>query len=318
MKHILILVGLTVALSFAGRAQQNPQYSLFMFNKQAINPAYVGSRGSFSINADYRTQWVATEGNPETFNIGVHTPLGKGALIPRLAAGLMYSHESLGAQERNNIAAQIAYRTPVGEETILSFGLEGSMYNISYNASNLRAEDANDATIAMLGENNMQINFSGGVYLYHDRYYAGLSAVSLANPNNSNMDQPTAEITFRRHYYAMAGYLQPVNDWLKLRANVINKYVYIQETGESPNTADINLSAIFADRFLVGASYRTDKTAIAMAQFQINSYLNLAYAYDFKTSQYSRLAGASHEVFLGIDLGGNTRSLTSPRFVTYF
>lgn len=316
MKKLLCILLAVVSLSEFASAQQNPQYSLFMFNKQTINPAYVGSRGTLSMNADFRTQWVKVDGNPETFNIGVHSALGKGAMVPRLAAGLLYSNESIGFQTRQSIAAQLAYRVPVSNQAILSFGVEGSYFTTSFDASQIRAEDQNDIVVNSLGENNSKPDVSAGVYLYHPRYFVGASSMMLLSKERAEDD--VNDVTFRRHYFLMAGYIMPVNDWLKLRANVINKYVFLDEFSDSPNNADFNISAIFSDRFLLGLSYRTDHTLVALTQFQITESLNVAYGFDFKTSQYAKTAGVSHEIYIGIDIAGKAKSLTSPRFVTYF
>ena len=311
-----IILTLSCLLPVIAFAQQHPQYSLFMFNKQTINPGYVGSRGTFSINADYRTQWVDVDGNPETFNIGIHTPLGKGASIERLAAGLLFTNESIGAQTRQGYAAQLAYRLRVGQKTILSFGVEGSLFNISYTTSQLRSEDPNDQTINNLNENVMKPNVGAGVYAYHPRYFLGASSMLLLNddtPEENANDQ-----AFKRHYFFMGGYVQPLSDNVKLRASAIVKYVFLETASESPSNGDLNLSAIFMDRFLIGASYRTDKSWVAMTQVQISKNLNIAYGYDFDTSDFTSVAGVSHEIFLGIDLAGKTKPMTSPRFVTYF
>lgn len=302
--------------SLGAFAQQNPQYSLFMFNKQTINPAYVGSRGTLSINADYRTQWIQAGGNPDTYNVGIHSPLGGGATVPRLAAGVLFSNEELGALTRRAYSGQLAYRLPLGEQTILSFGLEGTIYTFSYATNELRSEDANDPTIGTLGQNSSHPNFSAGLYMYHPRYYVGASSMLLLD--NRTGEVQADEVAYRRHYFVMGGYVQPLSENLKLRLNVMNKYVFLQDLNRSPNTADFNLSAIFYDRFLIGASYRTDNSIIAITQFQLTNFLNVAYGFDFKTNDYTRVAGVSHEIYLGIDINGKSSPLTSPRFVTYF
>lgn len=39
-------------------AQQDPQYTQYMYNTTMINPAYAGSRGTLNVFGMYRTQWV--------------------------------------------------------------------------------------------------------------------------------------------------------------------------------------------------------------------------------------------------------------------
>ena len=315
MKKLLgtIILGLGCTLV---HAQQNPHFSLFMFNKQTVNPAYVGSKETLSVNANYRTQWIKSDGQPRTFNLGVHTPLGNKVTQSKLAAGLLFMNDQIGITKSNGLAAQLAYRLPLGEETTLSFGLEGSFMSFTNQTSGLRFEDQGDATIDNLSETQNEPNASAGVYLYHKRFYAGLSAKQLFAKKNNEVAQ-AGDFLFKRHYFAMAGYLQPINENLKLRGNVIAKYVFSEKI-QSPTTADFNVSAIFVDRFLIGASYRTDNTLIAMAQVQLTKRLNLGYGIDFKTSNFERTAGASHEIYLGFDLGRLKGPFTTPRFITYF
>lgn len=315
MKKLTLVISLLAG--FAAFAQQDPHYSLFMFNKQAINPAYVGSRGTVSASMDYRTQWTnLNNGNPETFNVGIHSPIGKGATVPNHAAGLFFYNDNIGVSKANGLAAQYAYRLRVSEGTMLSFGLEANVLFFNKGYNDINVPDSDDD--ALQGGNNAGTlpNFGAGLYLYNDRYYAGISAPKLLK--QANISDDADNFNTEQHYYAMAGYVFPVTEDIKLRANGLLKYVEVNGL-ESPFTADLNLSGIYQDRYLLGASYRTDNTLILMAQVQITKNLNFGYAFDVKTSEYERNAGGfSHEFFLGFDLGTSSKKITNPRFVSYF
>ncbi len=56
---LLILLG-----SFSASAQQDPQYTQYMYNTEVVNPAYAGSRDALSFGLLYRTQWVGLDGAP--------------------------------------------------------------------------------------------------------------------------------------------------------------------------------------------------------------------------------------------------------------
>lgn len=313
MKKLTLVISLLAG--FAAFAQQDPHYSLFMFNKQAINPAYVGSRGTVSASMDYRTQWTGIEGNPETFNVGVHSPIGKGATIPNHAAGLFFYNDNIGLSKRNGLAAQYAYRLRVSEGTMLSFGLEANILFLNKGVDKLNVPESGDDALNNGSSNSALPNFGAGLYLFNERYYAGISAPKLLKQSTISDD---ASLDQEQHYYAMAGYVFPVTEDIKLRANGLLKYVEVNGF-ESPFTADLNLSGIYQDRYLLGASYRTDNTLILMAQVQITKNLNFGYAFDLKTSEYERATDSfSHEFFLGFDLGTSSKKITNPRFVSYF
>ena len=43
------------------RAQQDAQYTQYMYNTVSVNPAYAGSRGNLSIAGLHRSQWLGLE-----------------------------------------------------------------------------------------------------------------------------------------------------------------------------------------------------------------------------------------------------------------
>jgi hypothetical protein len=51
--------------AFVNYAQQDAQFTQYMYNTININPAYAGSRG-FQYFALHRTQWVGLDGAPVT------------------------------------------------------------------------------------------------------------------------------------------------------------------------------------------------------------------------------------------------------------
>ncbi len=57
-------------------AQQDAQYTQYMYNTVSVNPAYAGSRGHMSMAVLYRSQWVGLDGAPKTQTFNMHTPLG--------------------------------------------------------------------------------------------------------------------------------------------------------------------------------------------------------------------------------------------------
>ena len=317
MKRIFSTI-LFTGLAVAAMAQQQPQYSLFMFTKQTVNPAYVGSRDALSVNSDYRTQWTAVDdGNPETFFVGVHSPLGKGAEVSHHAGGLKFFHDQIGVTTTNSFGAQYAYRLRLGEKTLLSLGMEANFTSVSNNVGDLRVDDPNDAAIQQMSDGNkLYPNFGFGAYLYNDRYYLGVSAPTLLE--REELSDDIDDFNTVRHYFAMAGYLQPINDLFKVRVNGMLK-LDREGVTDLPVSSDFNLSGIYRDRFILGASYRTDNTIIAMAHVQVTRLLNVGYAYDFKSGEYGRTAGGnSHEIFIGLDFGEANKRLTTPRFVSYF
>lgn len=313
MKKVLIL--LSLAVGFMASAQQNPQYSLFMFNKQVFNPAYAGAKNVLSLNADYRWQWTGFgDGSPETFSFGAHTPIFNGATVSKSSVGIVFMHDAIGFAESNAINLQYSYRVRLFEKSTLSFGIQasGNFSSYNYNKFDNVSNTSGDAALSDNGTSEFSPNFGAGLYLSSDEYYVGISSTELlANEISPNERNPV------RHYYAMAGYVRPISESFKLRVNGLLKFVEV-DAFDSPYSADFNLSGIYMDRFILGASYRTDETVSVLAQIQVTNNLNVGYAFDFNSGRYGNPGGNSHEVFLGFDLGAKNAKFTTPRFVSLF
>ena len=71
IKKVIWILPLLVLLLDANtaNAQQDAQYTQYMFNTLSVNPAYAGSRGQLSFAGLYRSQRAGLAGAPETFTL---------------------------------------------------------------------------------------------------------------------------------------------------------------------------------------------------------------------------------------------------------
>ena len=88
MKNLVIIL-FTLLCASQVNAQQDPQYTQYMYNMNIINPAYTGSTEGLAVGALYRSQWVGLDGGPETFTFNIHSPVGK-----RVGLGLSIIHNN--------------------------------------------------------------------------------------------------------------------------------------------------------------------------------------------------------------------------------
>src|SRR5687767_5613264 len=126
-RSVLISYALAVTCIFlvtTATAQQDPAYSMFMYNGLAINPAVAGSAETFSATALYRKQWAGIEGAPQTQTLNVDAPVWSN----KIGLGISIINDRIGVVENLNINAQYAYRIQFSEGT-LSLGLQGGMNN---------------------------------------------------------------------------------------------------------------------------------------------------------------------------------------------
>ena len=88
--------------------QQEASFSLYMFNHQLINPAYVGAQDYTQITMTNRSQWQQFEGAPitQSFNIGHR-------FRSKIALGASVVHDKIGPLKNTSASLDFCYhRTP--------------------------------------------------------------------------------------------------------------------------------------------------------------------------------------------------------------
>src|SRR5690606_35614240 len=164
-KHIVSVSLVLVALS--SYAQQDPQYTQYMYNTVNVNPANAGSREALSIFGMYRTQWVGMEGAPHTGVFSVHSPVGE-----NVGLGLTVLNDRIGISDETNISADFSYAIPVSDNYKLAFGLKATAHLLSVDYSKLTI-NPNDPLFQNNINNRFSPNIGAGVYLYSEKFYAG-------------------------------------------------------------------------------------------------------------------------------------------------
>lgn len=311
MKHILLLAALVLGLG--AFAQQEPQYSLFKFNKQVINPAFAGANDVLSGTLDYRKQWVDIDRSPQTVSFGIHSPIGTSTFVPKNALGLTVVQDELGVTKTLSVFGQYAYRIYAGETTI-SIGIQAGFDRFDDDLMSLQAADPDDKVIKNSMDPAVLFNAGVGIFAYSDKFFAGFSVPRIIAQESDDNNAPTLV----PHYYGMAGaYINITEDI------AFSPAVQVKSAGntnfQSNTSFDITGGFIFFDRFEAGMLYRFNEALGAYARVQLGNNLQLGYAYDLPNgNNFNGLSQGSHEILLGFDLRQNLDALNSPRFVKFF
>lgn len=291
---------LTGAVSFA---QQDSQYTQYMYNTININPAYAGSRGAMSIFGLYRTQWVGLDGAPTTATASMNTPINNS----NIGVGLSFVNDKIGPTVENTISADVSYTVPVSETTKLSFGIKGTGNFFKFDNSELNAVDRTDG--ALQNTNSFTPNIGAGVYLHSDKYYVGLSVPNFIQNKNEYDANNIAIYTEKMNYYLIAGYVFDFSPNLKFKPAILAKAVE-----GAPLQLDGSASFMLFDKLVLGAAYRWDAAWSALAGFQVTDALYIGYGYDHETTNLKNYNNGSHEIFLRFELFNNYNKIISPRF----
>ncbi|MBK9758607.1 MAG: type IX secretion system membrane protein PorP/SprF [Flavobacteriales bacterium] len=301
---------LVLALSsawFVAHAQQEVMISQYMFNGLLLNPAYAGSHPYMSGSLLHREQWTGIEGAPTTSILAIDGPLWNN----KMGLGFTIAHDRIGISRDMEMAGHYAYRIKTGEYGKLAFGLKAGISLYSARISDLIYWDANDALYQQNISNEVVGKFGFGLYWYDDRSFVGVSVPTLYAADGAITTDATNAIDhyFTQHYYLYAGHVFELNEDFDLKPSVLLKY-----QKQAPPEVDVNVNALYKDRFWLGIGYRTGDAVVGMVEYQVNPMFRVGYAYDMTTSLLKRYAGGSHEIMLGIDLGKEPIRIKSPRY----
>ena len=284
-------------------AQQDAQFTQYMYNTINVNPAYAGSRGALSLFALYRTQWVGFDGAPVTSTVSMNTPLNES----NLGLGVSLINDKLGPTTENTISADLSYTIPTSETWKLSFGIKATANLFDLNASKLNPAD-NDPSLQNYSK--FSPNIGAGLYLHSDNAYIGFSIPNFIETQRyGNSDNEVKIFKEKMNYYLIAGYVFDVNDYVKFKPAFMTKIVE-----GAPLQVDVSGNFMFYDKFMLGVSYRWSAAMSAMVGFQVSDGLYIGYGYDKETTNLDNYNSGSHEIFLRYEIFKNNDKITTPRF----
>jgi type IX secretion system PorP/SprF family membrane protein len=306
MKKVLLFLALVVGAHV--NAQQDAIYSQYMFNPFAINPAYAGSRNSYSAVLLHRSQWVGMPGAPSTQSFAIHAP----AMKSGLAWGVNLAHDQIGPT-RNIIAAGTAAYILKLKDSKLAFGLRGGIYNSIFDRSLLNFKEDGDQLDLGSKESAIVPSFDFGMYYYKTKFYVGLSANHLTKHvfrYDDPQDSVTTTMALRRHFMANAGYV-----WELKRNFILKPSFMLKIVPGAPANLDINIAALLYKRVWVGIGVRNTSSVVLMTDINITDFMRIGYAYDANLNKLGGFNSGSHEILLGFDFNLKNNQTISPRYL---
>lgn len=312
MKKSFLLLALLIILgSFSGKAQQDPQYTQYMYNTQVVNPAYAGNRDVLSFGLLYRTQWVGLEGAPKTATLTADTPIGASK---NMGLGLTIVRDEIGPSIETNITADYSYSISLSQQSELSFGLKAGVDILDVDFSKLNIYDSGDVFESNI-DNKVEPQIGAGVYFNTNRFYAGLSVPNFLTTKHfdeSDINDPEAEATTaadRLHYFFIAGYVFDLSDNLKFKPAT-----FVKAVSGAPLQVDISANFLIVEKFTAGIAYRLDAAMSAMVGFQVTDQIFMGFGYDFETTDVQKYNDGSYEFMLRFDVFSKPERVLSPRF----
>lgn len=310
MKNIYFTIAFALMILWSANAQQDPQYTQYMYNMNVVNPAYAGSKEALSIGLLYRSQWVSINDAPKTATLSVHSPVGK-----NVGLGFSVISDKIGPVEENNVFADFSYTLNLGGEHRLAFGVKAgaTFQNIGLfsDVGNGYVPDPSDEAFSE-NTSNTYLNIGSGVFYYTDKFYVSFSVPNMLKStyldvtNNGQQFEYGSEVL---HYFFSSGYVFDLSSNTKFKPSFLLKSAF-----EAPTSLDLSANFLFYDRFEIGATYRLDDSVGAMANFAVTPQIRIGYAYDYVTSDLNIRTSGSHEIMVLFDLNFLKKVSISPRF----
>ncbi len=306
----LVCIGIFLVSTLV-KAQQDPQFTHYMYNMSVINPGYAtDNAGVINVGGLYRTQWVGAVGAPKTATAFVHAPVAK-----RIEMGLSIVSDAIGnIVNENNIYADFAYVIPLSETTKLSFGLKGgvTLFDANLNGLKLTSETPDKAFESNI--NKSFPNIGTGAFFFSDQYYLGFSAPNLLTTKHLEQKDGIKTTGVENvHYFLTGGYVINLDADTKLKPAFMAKGV-----SGAPLSLDVTANILFNNFFEFGVGYRVGDAVDGLVAFNITPTLRVGYSYDYTVTNLGKYNSGSHEIFLLFDLDTSNLSSKgydkSPRF----
>ncbi len=309
--QLYLAIFLTTIVAVDASAQQDPQYTQYMYNTVAINPAYAGNRGVTSIVGLHRSQWVGLDGAPRTQSLSIHSPVGEG----NVGLGLSIVNDALGPGQETYFGADFSYTINTSDRGRLSFGLKGGGHVLDVDLTKLNIADQSDPRFSQNIDNKFSPVIGTGVYYHGDKFYAGISVPNLVETEHFDRSNNSNSSSFiereRIHYYGIIGYAFDLTSEVKFKPSAMVKAV-----SGAPLQVDATANFLLMQKLHMGIAYRWDAAWSGLVGFQVSDSMLIGLTYDRESTDLGNTVynDGSFEVFLRFELFNEYDRMLTPRF----
>lgn len=287
--YILTLVLMLFALTRV-EAQQDPNYTLYRYNMNLVNPAYAGSNNATNLGVNIRSQWASVEGAPETQSFIFDKPVGK-----NIGLGLSVISDKTFVEKQTSIAIDFSYHLKLNETHDLYFGFKAGFNSYKVNTDGLVTYSIMQDPKLVNLNGMFKPNFGAGVYLKHQDYFLSLSIPKLLSSDRLEEENGIATLgAYRRHIYLSGGYNFALGGDIILKPSVLLRYV-----NSSPLSVDVTALLEFNKRFDLGVAYRINESTSGLVLFKLSETMGIGYAYESSLqSSIRNIDNGTHEIMM--------------------
>lgn len=288
-KHLIVFI-----LFFAGYlySQQLPQYTQYMLNEMAINPAVSGKDDYADARSNNRYQWVGITDAPRTYMLTLNGPI-KGK---NMGIGMNLFTDIVGPTRRTGLNFSYAYHLKIKDDVFLSMGLSAGVLQWGIDGSKLNLRDDGDQNLLTTYQNVYVPDFGAGIYFHKkDIFYIGISVPQLYQSPIKLYEGAGKNSKIVNHFNLNGAYKFKIDKDIKIEPSFLAKYAY-----PAPPKIDVGLRLIYQDQIWLGGAYRHNDAFTALIGYFYKNYLMIGYSFDFTTTNIKKYSTGTHEVMLGV------------------
>lgn len=294
MKKILVILTL-IGFAFQGNAQ-DPEFTQFYANKLYLNPAFAGSNKCPRVVMNYRNQWPALTGNFVSMAVGYDQHIdaihgGLGFLVVRDQAGQNTINST-------RVSAIYSFNQPITRNFAIRFAGEATFFQKSLDWNKLTFGDMIDPKRGFVlptndtprGGTATGVDFSAGIIGYSDRFFFGIAAHHLTQPEETLiLGNSALPLKITGH----AGATIEMASEAKISPNILFR--------QQANFTQLNMGLYVEKGNIVGGVWYRNKDAFIVTLGIHTDVMRIGYSYDVTISRLGAGTGGAHEISLAFD-----------------
>lgn len=294
-----------LSFSIVSFAQQDAQFSQYMFVNSYFNPAYVGINEQTEFVGIYRSQWTGfrnSGGNDNFSGVPVTQFINASTKIKAINSGIGFNIVNDNIATLNNLylKANYSYHINISEDVKLGIGIGAGYFNQRISTDLWKPNQDNDPRLDQVAANPSQSSFDidGGLWLLSKKISMGISLSHLLQPQlfKQQINSKEFSSTLKRHAYLFFQYKLILNEnWNLLPTLLLRSSLQALNNTQ----ADLTVLASYSNyKFWGGISYRHTDAMIALIgiSFLKNNALRVGYGFDLTIIGKAAKMGTSHEI----------------------
>lgn len=276
-------------------AQQDAQFTQYMYNGIFYNAAFAGKEEGYSITALHRSQWLnystsSGAGGAPTTQLLSFSGRMKG--VP-LGFGLVVVNDQIGPFNNQEVDLSLAYHLRLGRGN-LRLGASGGFFSSTIKFGEFSPVNPDPSIPSSGDENQLQPKASVGLLFDRGNFYLGLSSRSLNEPS-FDFGSGSLANQLENHNYLLVGYR--INTFAQFS---VEPSMLVKSVSLNTFSYDFSVMGTYNKRISLGMAYRLQESASVLVGYSLlkDNSLRLGYAFDLVVGGVQAKRPSSHEFML--------------------